>query len=126
MEQPELGWTTPVKIDRVVDGDTIVIKVEKTITIRLQDDDGFFDTPETYRPKSEEERILGKAYTQFVKDLLESADSVVMHLGADESGKVANLFTIGTRAKAHIFADGIDIAEEVNRLKDQIESGANE
>lgn len=122
MKQPELGWTTPVKVKRVVDGDTVVIKVEKTIVIRLQDDDGYFDTPETYRPKDEAERILGQAYTQFLKDMVDNADEVVMHLGADSEGKVADLFTIGARAKAHIFADGKDVAEEMNRLKTEIES----
>lgn len=126
MEQPDLGWTTPVKVERVIDGDTIEVSITRRFMVRLQDDDGDFDTPETYRPKSEEEKTLGLLYTDFVKKQLQAASTITMHVGAFKDGEVRDLFSIGTRINAHIFVDGEDLAEKVNNNKEKIESSVNE
>lgn len=60
-------------VNRVVDGDTfeatidLGFKIQTTQMFRLKD----IDTPETYRPKSEEERLHGERATEFVKKLIE-------------------------------------------------------
>lgn len=65
------------KITRVIDGDTIDTEIElgfgiKTVMrFRVAADDAYFDTPETWRPKSEAEREHGKAATARAKELLE-------------------------------------------------------
>lgn len=60
-------------VERVVDGDTFDIRIElgfyttTTQRIRLAD----VDTPETYRPKTEAERIHGQKATDFVQSVIE-------------------------------------------------------
>jgi endonuclease YncB( thermonuclease family) len=58
------------EVMRVIDGDTIVVMAEiapnliAEWSVRLAG----IDTPETFRPKCEKERALGKLATQFVKN----------------------------------------------------------
>jgi len=67
-----------VKLVRVVDGDTYYLEVDmgfniKTVqSFRLKG----VDTPETYRPKSEEELKKGQKATQFVKDMFAKATNI--------------------------------------------------
>jgi len=65
-------YTYKAKVIRIVDGDTIEVVLDLGMSIsvktklRLAD----IDTPETYRPLSEEERIHGEAATAFVSNLI--------------------------------------------------------
>lgn len=60
-------------VERVVDGDTFDIRIAlgfyatTTQRIRLAE----VDTPETYRPKTEAERIHGQKATDFVQSMIE-------------------------------------------------------
>jgi len=135
MDQPELGWTTPVKAVRVIDGDTIEVSVTKTFMVRLQDDDGHFDTPEIRKPASEEEIARGKECKWFMEDLLldavangpwdislKSKPNVVLHIDSDETGKISHSFNF-TRVKGHLFVDGQDVTEKMNEfMKEQKEN----
>ena len=70
-------WTYRAKIERVVDGDTIDLKVDlgfrtyKNVRVRLSG----VDTAETYGiAKESEEYALGKEQTAFVKEFLSTDD----------------------------------------------------
>ena len=130
MDQPDLGWTTPVKVVRVLDGDTVEVSVTKTFMVRLQDDDDEFNTPEIRRPASDEERKRGRECKRFLYNLLFDLtsgldmfddypkDDVVLHIDTKESGKMAGLFTF-TRIKGHLFVGGIDVTEKMNEFMKQ-------
>ena len=61
-------------VTRVVDGDTIDTVVDlgfrtfMNIRFRMEG----YDSPETWRPKSEEERVLGQAATDYLKSLIDN------------------------------------------------------
>ena len=67
-------YTYKAFITRVIDGDTFKASVDLGFSIgidctfRLNN----IDTPETWRPKSEAERIHGEKAKQFVKNLIEN------------------------------------------------------
>jgi len=72
------SYTYYVKVERVVDGDTIDAKVfmgfglTQLIRFRLiAENHDYFDTPESWRPKTEAEREHGEAATARAKELLE-------------------------------------------------------
>ena len=60
------------KVTRIIDGDTYEVDVSLgfgvTFTTKLRLND--LDTPETWRPKSEGERVHGEAATSFVTELM--------------------------------------------------------
>lgn len=66
-------------VTRVVDGDTfhaavdLGFKISTNTTFRL----GGIDTPETWRPKSEAERVHGQAAKQRVKDLIDQKEVII-------------------------------------------------
>jgi len=70
----ELDYIFKGVINRVVDGDTMEVTLDLGFGIhakrRLRIDS--FDAPETWRPKSEEERKHGEAATKRAKELLDS------------------------------------------------------
>lgn len=79
-------WFKIVLESRDVDyGFRIYETIKKTHTgvFRLLD----YDTPETYRPKSEAERELGKLATQFVKDAFTKAERIKIKSYKDSKGK---------------------------------------
>ena len=129
MEQPSLGWTTPVEIVKVIDGDTVRIRIVREVDVRITDDEGTFDTPETWRPKSAEEKVLGLAATSFMKQLLfkwtvgwtkirtygSQRDNIVLHVPTDERGRVKDIFSIGARVVGHLFVDGVDVTDEMKK-----------
>jgi len=95
------------KLLRVVDGDTLDLKVDlgfKTSVewrFRLKD----IDTPETWRPKSENERRHGEKATEFVIKELKNKDIIVRSykLGAY------------SRYSCDIFYDGKSLVEELKK-----------
>jgi len=115
MKPPPIGWTTPVKLDREGDGDTLTISVERKLIIRLVDDQLCFDAPETYRPKSDAERKHGEAATKFLHQLLHRPDGsprdLILHIPGDPQGKVSHMICIGGRFIGMLFADGIDVVQ---------------
>lgn len=121
MKQPELGWTTPVQIKRVIDGDTVKIVISREVDVRLTDEEGTFDAPETYRPSSKAEELEGIKYTLKLKDILETADEIVLFIPTDERGRVKDIFSIGSRVVGHLFADGVDVVEELKKLEEKNE-----
>lgn len=74
---------------RVIDGDTYEIQIDlgfnlhKIDRFRLND----VDTPETWRPKSEAEKVHGEKATEFVKNLIESEHIIVRTHKSDLYGR---------------------------------------
>lgn len=133
MKQPPLGWTTPATVAELKDGDTIVVEIKRTFILRLIDDEIYFDTPETYRPQSEEERVAGLAATEYLRKLLFKRDeqgnlvpkNIVVHIPTDGSGKMDQI-TQFSRYHAQIWADGVDVVDEMIKagfIKEENSSG---
>jgi len=64
--------TYSAKCVNVVDGDTVDLEINMGLGLTLTDRARFlgFDAPETYRPKTEVERVQGLAAKQFLKELI--------------------------------------------------------
>jgi micrococcal nuclease len=89
----------PVKIVKVIDGDTIKVDVDgKEETVRFL----LVDTPETVHP-TKPVQPFGKEASQFTKDLLNSSD-VELELGVGERDKYGRLL-------AYVYADGKSVQE---------------
>lgn len=106
-------WFRIVLESRDVDyGFRVYETVKKThlSVFRLLD----YDTPETYRPKSEAERALGKLATQFVKDVFMKSDRIKIKSHKDRSGKYGRYL-----AEVFYMIDGIwfHLGEELKRNK---------
>lgn len=110
MEQPPKGWTTDVKLKRIVDGDTIVVSIEREIIIRLQD----IDTPETYRPQSQAEKEHGLSAKNYLEYLLKGSE-LVIHIPASEMGQMKDITSIGGRIQGRLFANGMDVTEKLKQ-----------
>lgn len=67
-----------VNLVRVVDGDTYYLEVDMGFNVKTTQSFRLrgVDTPETYRPKSEEELNKGLLATQFVKDMFNLATKI--------------------------------------------------
>ncbi len=122
MKQPPLGWTTKVHaVDRQIDGDTIALSIMRHFVIRLVDDEIYFDTPETYRAKSPEERKRGNAATAYLYKLLTKRKKwgrkrvirdIVLHVPGSEREKFGDSIALN-RLKGMLWADGVDVVDEM-------------
>lgn len=67
-------------VDRVIDGDTVTAVVELGFNIKVHEVFRMvdYDAPESYRPKSEEEREAGNKATEDLKRMVEGKE-VVLH-----------------------------------------------
>lgn len=77
-------YTYKAYVNRVLDGDTFEATVDLGFRLswrgifRLKD----VDTPETWRPKSEAERVHGEKATEFVKNLIDNKTITIKTYGA--------------------------------------------
>jgi endonuclease YncB( thermonuclease family) len=110
MQQPDLGLTTKVELISVVDGDTIRVKMVREIDVRITDDQGTFNTPETRKPHSEEEREKGLEAKAYLTKLLTDADDIVLFVPASDDGQLKDLMTLG-RVVGHVFANKKDVTD---------------
>lgn len=81
-QAPPKGWTTNADLVRVIDGDTIVVEVHRTLKVRLKD---------CWAP--ERSHADGPASTANLKRLLGDGP-VVLHVPV-ESGEVEDIWTFG-------------------------------
>lgn len=81
------------KVLRVVDGDTIDAKVELGFNINLEERFRLigFDAPETYRPKSEDERSAGLRATETLQSLIGDKEVIIE---SNKHGKYRWLATV--------------------------------
>lgn len=83
-------WEYRCELERVVDGDTVVVQVDlgfhtyKTVWVRLHG----VDTAEIFgQPKDSEEYQTGIEQKQFVEDWFESAENDIVFQSLEEGGK---------------------------------------
>ena len=98
------------KVIRVLDGDTVEVDVDlgfsSTMRMKIRviaKSTAGFDTPETWRPKDDEERVLGQAATARAKELLE--DKTIL-LRSVKFGKYRYVATIELE-------DGLDFGDHM-------------
>lgn len=113
MKKPNTGWTTTAKVSDVVDGDTIKVILQKEIVIRITDDEGKFNTPETRKPASDEEIKLGKEAKEFLYQLIfsDGNDTVTVHIPTDGENHLVDVFSIGSRVVGHVFVNDDDVTD---------------
>ena len=77
-------YTYKAHIVRVLDGDTAEVNIKLGFDIEITkklriiaETHEYFDTPESYRPKSEAERARGKLATARAIELLEGKDFII-------------------------------------------------
>lgn len=118
MKQPGLGWVTPAHIEKEYDGDSLTVSVKRVLTIRLVDDEIYYDTPETgWRAKTDEERLHAADANAYLHHLLYNSDgtekNIVIYIPTDGSGVFKDTLVIGGRFKTQIWADGVDVVDEM-------------
>jgi len=110
MNEPPIGWTTPVTVIDVYDGDTVVVDVTRRFRVRLT---GLW-CPEI-RGGTDETKARGNAAKEHLESFLADAQSVVLHVPfQDEDFK--DRISMG-RVLGKLFADNKDVSVEM------IESG---
>lgn len=105
MKTPPLGYTTPVKLVRVIDGDTIKVRLEKEFIVRLKD----FNAPEIRKPASDEEIAKGKECKNLLNSLLPY--ELILFIPISKDNDIGDVFSIGSRVIGDIFVDNINIVE---------------
>lgn len=97
-------YTYKFTATRVVDGDTVdgIIDLGFRLFQRVRVRMAGYDAPETWRPKSEEEREAGKRVTLFLEELLAGKDLTI----------VSHKIDIYNRCIGELFIDG----ESVNQM----------
>lgn len=86
---PEPGLTTRGVITRVIDGDTVDVQISRVLRVRLLD----CWAPET-RSTDPMEKALGRAAREHLTELAEGR-FCLLHIPADERGRVSDVFTFG-------------------------------
>ena len=117
MQEPPKGIVTDAKVVNVVDGDTIDLRIEKTIRVRLKD----CWCAET-RTRDLEEKEKGLAAKYHMEDLLGKRvlyygrqkfdKDVVLFIPADETGEIKDVFPL-IRVLGSVFVDGEDVSERM-------------
>ena len=96
MLRPPDGWTVPCEVVRVIDGDTVRVRVTKEINVRLLE----CYAPELRQPGGVQSR-------EYLREMLDGRE-VTLHIPGDES--VAHLFTF-SRVLGRLFAGDHDVSE---------------
>lgn len=104
---PEIGWITPAKLVRVIDGDTVEVQICRTLHIRPLD----CWCDET-RTKDLEEKKHGIAAKRFLESVVkQNGRDVVVHIMGDPGEDVTKTFTM-SRALGRVWlSDGRELSE---------------
>jgi endonuclease YncB( thermonuclease family) len=103
MKQPPLGWTTPVKHVRTLDGDTIEVVVERKMIIRIE---GLWC--KEVRGGTPESKAEGLAAKEHVIKLVSEAESLVLHVPLQDND-LKDRFSM-SRVIGRLFADTHDVS----------------
>lgn len=110
MIEPPLGHTQVVNLSEVIDGDTVRVRISYEIDVRLTDDSGAFDAPET-RTKDGQEKSRGMEAKAYLTKFLQGK-RITLYVPTDGSGRVKKILTL-SRVVGKLFADGVDVAQEM-------------
>lgn len=103
MSRPAAGWTTPARLARVIDGDTVEVIVERNFVVRLLD----CWAPET-RTRDPVEKLAGLESRDNLIELLEG-QQIVLVVPA-ETNSFDDRFSFG-RVLGRIHTDAGDVSE---------------
>jgi endonuclease YncB( thermonuclease family) len=100
---PDPAWTTPAKVVRVIDGDTLEVEISRKLRVRMLD----CWAPESRRdPRlGESERSAEKAKGQAAKENLNSLANgreVIVSVPLSADGDLAKVWTMG-RVLGHVW-----------------------
>lgn len=105
-DPPPIGWTTPVRIVRVIDGDTVEVEITRRLHVRLDQ----CWAPESRTTDAHEKR-LGLAAKANLEALL-AGRTATLYIPADRDQSISNVFTL-SRVVGTIWTD--DDPASVNR-----------
>ena len=74
-ESPPIGWTVPVRVVQVYDGDTVVVEITKRVRVRLLD----CWAPEV-RTKDKAEKQKGYASKDHLKKIIPEGSDAILHI----------------------------------------------
>jgi endonuclease YncB( thermonuclease family) len=97
----ENGLTTEVECVRVIDGDTIEVKVERTFHVRLRD----FDAVEL-------KSLTGQDAKEFVEYVFKNGDKVQIFIPSNNPTKLTDVVSF-ERVVADVYVDGQNLADMV-------------
>ena len=97
-ESPPIGWTVPVRVVQVYDGDTVVVEITKRVRVRLLD----CWAPEV-RTKDKAEKQKGYASQAPLKKIIPEGSDAILHIPG--SVDVGRSITFG-RFLGRIWAPG--------------------
>lgn len=104
---PPLGITARARIERVIDGDTLVCEIRDTlVTIRLLD---------CWAP--ERGTLAGKESSAAMQTLAQHGDGCIVHVPTGDAANFASLLTFG-RVLAHVWLEGDEtsLSEHMRKL----------
>lgn len=117
MKQPPNGIVTDAIVINVVDGDTVDLKIEKTIRVRLKD--CWCAEIRTRDKKKKKKGLAAKLHMEELvgkKELFlggkQYDQDVVLFIPAGEDGDIKDVFTFN-RVLGYIFANGEDLSERM-------------
>jgi len=97
MPTPRPGIVARALVDRVIDGDTLVLHVQWPITVRLQD---------CWAPEMRgEDAVDGAASRRQLLDLVPVGSSVLVEIQSEHAGNLGDLMSFG-RVVGHVWAEG--------------------
>jgi endonuclease YncB( thermonuclease family) len=100
MTTPEIGYTVPVTVSRVIDGDTVEVSIEKKINVRLLD---------CYMPEVKgASKELGLLAKEYMIRCIENSKEVLLHIPGEDN--ISHDFTF-SRVLGRIYVDGKDLSE---------------
>ena len=106
-DPPPLGLTTQAEVARVIDGDTLEVRITRTVHVRLLD----CWAPET-RTTDEIEKAAGlKAKARVVELLDKTGSRVTVLLAGSEDGDLGDVLTMGRVLGRVWLADGRELSE---------------
>lgn len=103
MKQPPLGWTTPVKLIRALDGDTVEVVVERKMIIRIED-----LWCEEVRGGTAETKEVGFAAKDHILKIITDAETLVLHVPLQDND-LKDRFSM-SRVIGRLFADTHDVS----------------
>jgi len=100
---PEYGWTTPARVLRVIDGDTLEVEVRRTVRVRLLDcwaPESKSDSRVAEQDR-DRQKTLGLAAKASLQRVAEDQD-VIVRIPTQYHGDISQLFTMG-RVLGHVW-----------------------
>jgi endonuclease YncB( thermonuclease family) len=97
---PPLGITARASVDRIIDGDTLVVHVEWPVTIRLAD---------CWAPEIRKDDYEGHAAKNALTDILPPGSDCVLNVRSDRADNLGDLLTFG-RVLADVWSAGDQVS----------------